>query len=234
MKFDVVIIGGALVGASLGLALRDSGLKVALVESRAPLALPEDDSWDSRVYAISPGSASFLQELGVWEALDEARIAPVYDMTVFGDDSAARLDFSAYTIGSSELAFIVENRQLQAAAWNRLTRRGEKQIRIFCPVQCVSLAWEDSHAALHLDDGSVLEAALIVGADGLNSWVREQAGIEVERRSYQQKGVVANFTAQQPHRNVARQWFRRDGVLALLPLPGRLVSMVWSVREEQA
>ncbi len=234
MKFDVVIIGGALVGASLALALRNSGLKVALVESREPADLPEDDSWDSRVYAISPGSAAFLKEFGVWGALDETRIAPVYDMAVFGDDSAARLDFSAYDIGSSELAFIVENRQLQAAAWKGLRRRGKRQINVFCPARCASLAWGESAAVLHLDDGNTLEAALIAGADGLNSWVRDQAGIEVERRPYQQMGIVANFIAARPHRNVARQWFRRDGVLALLPLPGQLVSMVWSVREEQA
>src|SRR6185437_4862679 len=76
--------------------------------------------------------------------------------------------------------------------------------------------------------------ALIVGADGLNSWVREQAGIGIAQHSYQQIGVVANFEAELHHRNVAHQWFRRDGVLALLPLPGTMVSMVWSANEDNA
>lgn len=135
MKFDIVIIGGGLVGASLALALKDSGLKIALVESRPPSPLPADTSWDSRVYAISPGSAAFLQTLEVWQSLDAARITPVYEMVVFGDDSAARLDFSAYDTGLTELAFIAENRQLQAAVWNALKQQ-ERNITIFCPAQC--------------------------------------------------------------------------------------------------
>jgi ubiquinone biosynthesis UbiH/UbiF/VisC/COQ6 family hydroxylase len=233
MKFDVIVIGGGLVGASLVLALKDSGLKIALVESRSTPPLPSDDSWDSRIYAISPGSAKFLQNLGVWKALDQTRINPVYNMAIFGDDSAARLDFSAYNIGVPELAFIVENRQLQTVVWNAL-KRGKRHVRLFCPAQCASITWGESHVDLHLDDGSALQAGLIVGADGLNSWVREQADIEVVRHSYQQMGVVANFSTERRHNNVAHQWFRRDGVLALLPLPGSLVSMVWSTKEEQA
>lgn len=233
MKFDVVIIGGGLAGASLALALTNSGLKIALVESRPPAPLPADESWDSRIYAISPGSASFLQDLGVWQALDEARITPVYKMAVFGDDNAARLDFSAYDIGCPELAFIVENRQLQAAVWDALKRQ-KKHIKVFCPAQCASLEWTESHAVLHLEDGLLLQAALVVGADGLNSWVREQGKVEVSRHPYQQIGVVANFRTERRHHSVAHQWFQRDGVLALLPLPGKMVSMVWSLQEEQA
>lgn len=233
MKFDIVIVGGGLVGASLALALKDGGLKIALIESRPIPPLPADESWDSRVYAISPGSAAFLQNLGVWDMLDQERVTPVYSMAVFGDDSAARLDFSAYNIGVPELAFIVENRQLQNAAWEELKRR-ENQIQVFCPAQCSLMLRAESHAELHLDDGTVIQTGLIVGADGVNSWVREQAGIEVARHSYQQMGVVANFETARHHNNVARQWFRRDGVLALLPMPGRLASMVWSTKEEIA
>ena len=233
MKFDVIIVGGGLVGASLALALAQGNIKVALIETRDPPPLPEDDSWDSRVYAISPGSAVFLQKLGVWQALDQARLTPVYDMAVFGDDNAARIDFSAYDVGCSELAFIVENRQLQTAVWNELKRK-KKHVRLLCPAQCVSMTRTASQVHLYLDDGTELHTALIIGADGLNSWVRAQSGIEVVRHSYEQTGVVANFKGERDHRNVAHQWFRRDGVLALLPLPDKMVSMVWSANEEQA
>jgi ubiquinone biosynthesis UbiH/UbiF/VisC/COQ6 family hydroxylase len=233
MKFEVVIIGGGIVGASLALALKDSGLKIALVESLLPSPLPDDKSWDSRIYAISPGSASFLENLNVWPTIDRDRVTPVYEMTVFGDDSSARLDFSAYDVGMTELAFIVENRQLQAATWSALKRQKTK-VKVFCPMQCTSIEWNESHANVRLTNDKVLQAALIVGADGLNSWVRKQAEIEISQHSYQQSGVVANFSSMQSHQNVARQWFRRDGVLALLPLPNKLVSMVWSANEEQA
>jgi ubiquinone biosynthesis UbiH/UbiF/VisC/COQ6 family hydroxylase len=233
MKFDIVVIGGGLVGASLAVALKDSDLKIALVESHLPLTLPADASWDSRIYAISPGSAAFLQEHGVWQMIDKSRITPVYDMAVFGDDNAARLDFSAYDLGISELAYIVENRQLQTSVWNALTSAGEN-IKIFCPAKCASLTWHESHIDVQLTDGSLLQSALVVGADGVNSWVRKQAGIEVSRHAYQQIGVVANFSTELTHLNVAYQWFMRDGVLALLPLPDRQVSMVWSAIDEKA
>jgi ubiquinone biosynthesis UbiH/UbiF/VisC/COQ6 family hydroxylase len=233
MKFDIIVIGGGLVGASLVVALKGSGLKIALIESRLPVPLPNDTSWDSRIYAISPGSATFLQSLGLWQQLEAARITPVYEMKVFGDDGAARLDFSAYDSGLSELAFIAENRQLQTAVWNALASIDEN-VTIFCPTQCVSLSWHESWVNLQLTDGSMLQAALVVGADGVNSWVRKQAEIEVTQHAYHQVGIVANFSAEIPHYNTAYQWFRRDGVLALLPLPNKRISMVWSANESQA
>lgn len=158
---------------------------------------------------------------------------PVYEMQVFGDDGAAHLDFSAYDTGLTELAFIAESRQLHSAVWDSLKQR-ENDLKIFCPAQCVSIVWNESQADLQLADGSLLEAALIVGADGLNSWVRKQAEVESSQHSYKQIGVVANFNTELSHRNIAHQWFRRDGVLALLPLPNKMVSMVWSTSEERA
>lgn len=233
MKFDIVVIGGGLVGASLVVALKKSGLKIALIESSLPASLLENSSWDSRIYAISPGSAAFLQSLSLWQQLAAARITPVYEMKVFGDDGAAKLDFGAYDSGLPELAFIAENSQLQAVIWNNLTSQNEN-ITVFCPAQCVSLTWHESWVDLQLADGSMLQAALVIGADGVNSWVRKQAEIEVTQHAYQQVGVVANFSTETPHYNTAYQWFRRDGVLALLPLPGKRVSMVWSANESQA
>lgn len=233
MKFDMIVIGGGLVGASLVAALKGSGLKIALIEPHETLPLPRDDSWDSRVYAISPGSAAFLQELGVWRLMAAERVAPVYEMAVFGDDNTARINFSAYEIGVPELAFIAENRQLQSAVWEVL-KSADENLHIFCPAKCTAIVWHDTHAEVQLADGSRLEAALVVGADGVNSWVRKQAEIEVSRHAYNQIGVVANFCTERSHRQIAHQWFRRDGVLALLPLPDKRVSMVWSATEDHA
>ncbi|PTQ78536.1 2-octaprenyl-3-methyl-6-methoxy-1,4-benzoquinol hydroxylase [Nitrosomonas oligotropha] len=233
MKFDMIVIGGGLVGASLVAALKDSGLKMALIEPQETPPLPQDDSWDSRVYAISPGSAAFLQELGVWQLMGGERVAPVYEMAVFGDDNTAHINFSAYEIGIPELAFIAENRQLQTAVWEVLKSSNEN-LHIFCPAKCTAITWQESHVEVQLDDGSQLEAALVVGADGVNSWVRKQAEIDVSRHAYNQIGVVANFSTERPHRQIAHQWFRRDGVLALLPLPDKRVSMVWSTTEDHA
>ncbi len=233
MKYDIIVIGGGLVGASLVIALKNSGLTVALVEPREPEAVLQDASWDSRVYAISPGSAAFLQSLDVWQLLTSERVTPVYEMAVYGDDSCAHINFSAYEIGLPELAFIAENRQLQAAVWNVLNS-ANKNIHIICPAKCTSISWQDSHVEVQLDDGRLLETSLVVGADGVNSWIRSQAEIKISRHAYHQIGIVANFNVEVAHRHTAYQWFRRDGVLALLPLPDKRVSMVWSASEEQA
>ena len=223
--FDVVVIGGGLVGAATALALARSGLKLALVEAAPSPELPQDDSWDSRIYAISPGNARFLSSLGAWDTQDMRRIAPIETMQIQGDGNA-ELELSADEASVSALGYIAESRQMQSALWAQL--RNMPEIGLFCPTQCLSLTWENNCVRLALSDGGRLAARLIVGADGGNSWTRTEAGIGVNARDYGQMGVVANFSTGLPPRNVARQWFRKDGILAWLPLPGNRMSMVWS------
>jgi 2-octaprenylphenol hydroxylase len=233
MIFDILIIGGGLVGAGLAAALKSSNLSVALVEAQ-PISTDDKGSadntgWDSRIYAISPGNAAFLAECGAWQRMDGSRIQPVEQMRVFGD-AGAELDFSAYQIGAPELAFILEGRLMHHALWQGL--RGQDNLTLFNPARCAELVWHDEAALLRLEDGREIAAKLVVGADGRDSWVRGQAGIVWPPTLYQQHGVVANFRAEKPHRGTAFQWFQPDGILALLPLPQQMVSMVWSVSPE--
>ena len=232
MDFDVVVVGSGLVGASLALALETAGLNLALIEAQPPQPGAGAADWDSRVYAISPGSAAFLERCGVWQELDMTRVSRVEAMRVFGDDGRSELDFSAYDAGLRELAFIVENRELQRVLWEALKRA--QHVAVMAPAACRALTFEAQAAQLELGDGRVLCPRLVVGADGADSWVRSQAGIAATPAGYGQLGVVANFAAGKPHRGTACQWFRRDGVLALLPLPGDRVSMVWSTAEAHA
>jgi ubiquinone biosynthesis UbiH/UbiF/VisC/COQ6 family hydroxylase len=227
--FDVVIVGGGLVGLAMAAALRDSGLQLALVEPQAPRDAPARGAWDSRLYAISPGSAAFLERCGVWQSLPGDRIARVERMRIFGDDGRAELQFSAYDAGLRELAFIAENDRLQESLW----RVARGSARIFCPAGWSALEIGERRASLHLNGGTELTARLIVGADGAESGVRAAAGIAAAPSAYGQLGVVANFSCEKAHGSVAFQWFRRDGVLALLPMPGNHVSMVWSIGEER-
>ena len=228
MEFDVVIVGGGLAGASLAVALRHSSWRVAVVEGRAP-ARPE--GWDQRIYAISPVNQAFLQELGVWQRLDARRLTPVAEMAVLGD-ADGRLRFSAYDAGLGELAWIAESSLIQLELWETLKR--QHNVTVFCPAQPESLTIDDAGAELRLADGTRLRSRLLVAADGANSWVRRQAGIQARFTPYEEVGVVANFRCAQPHRNTAIQWFRDGSILAWLPLPEGRISIVWSTAQGEA
>src|SRR5712691_1736533 len=230
MDFDMVIIGGGLAGASLAAALAESGLRLALIERKAPPSPGAD--WDSRVYALTPASTAFLDRIGAWRRLEAARVTPIYDMRVFGDDGSSRLDFSAYESGVLQLAATVESGRLHHALWQGLKR--QRNLTLLCPAAPSELRSNADRVEIDLEDGSVVAAKLAVGADGSDSWLRRAAAIETRAGSYGQLGVVANFACSRAHRNIAYQWFRRDGVLAYLPLPDRRVSIVWSTPEPHA
>jgi len=230
MDFDVVIVGGGLPGASLASALAESKLKLALIERKPPAAPPPE--WDSRVYALTPASIAFLERIGAWGRIETARVTPIYDMRIFGDDGRSRLDFSAYESGVLQLAATVESGRLHRALWQGLER--QPNLALLCPAAPSELRSKGDRVEIRLDDGKMVNARLAVGADGADSWLRREAGIEARVHSYAQLGIVANFASTCAHRNMAYQWFRRDGVLAYLPLPDRRVSIVWSAPEAYA
>jgi ubiquinone biosynthesis UbiH/UbiF/VisC/COQ6 family hydroxylase len=231
MKVDIAIVGGGLVGGCIARALCRSGLSLALVEPRSARPLPLA-GFDLRVYALNPRSVRCLEDWGVWPRLAQERVAPVQEMLVFGDDGSSKLEFSAYRNGVFELAAIVEESNLQQALSGSLN--GQADLALLSGVECLRAHWTESAAVLMLSDGTELQARLVIAADGAESRMRSQAGIEVEIHEYAQKGVVANFHVETPHRNSAYQWFRKDGVLALLPLPQGQVSMVWSTADAHA
>ncbi|MBM4190437.1 MAG: FAD-dependent monooxygenase [Betaproteobacteria bacterium] len=225
-KCDIVIIGGGLNGAALALALSHGPHTVTLVEMQPPTAPIE--AWDARIYAYSPGNVDWLRGLGGWD--DNLRQQAVHAMRVHGD-AAGRLTFDALETGLPALAFIAENRGLQWQIWQALQARGVSIVR----ERPVAVAWGEAGMAHRLCFGGAgvdLEARLLVAAEGANSWLRQQAGIGLDVEDYHQSGVVANFECERPHRGIAWQWFRPDGILAYLPLPGRRLSIVWSTPTE--
>ena len=229
MHFDLIVVGAGPVGTSLACALR--GLKVALVGQQAPAPLAPG-TLDARVYALSPGNVEFLRELGAWHRIPPERVCQVHAMRIFGDDGRSQLAFDAYRAGVAELAWIVEDAVLQHALWSEV--QAHEAVQRFVPAQCGSLELTGRGATLLLRDGRTLSASLIAGADGAHSFVREGAGIGVKMDDYRQAAIVANFSCERAHEQVAYQWFQGGAVLALLPLPGKQVSMVWSLPTEEA
>jgi ubiquinone biosynthesis UbiH/UbiF/VisC/COQ6 family hydroxylase len=228
MHFDLIIVGGGLAGLSLACALRDAPLKIALLEQRPP---QRPAGWDARVYAISPANADFLQGIGAWKHLDATRIAAISAMEIYGD-GGARLDFSAYDTGVSELGFIVESSLMACELWESAKR--QSNLSLLCPATPNRIEMREDAALLGLADGKALTARLLVAADGRDSWLRRACGLDAFDTHYNEKGVVANFACDRPHRGIAFQWFRDDGVLAWLPLPEKRISMVWSAPDELA
>lgn len=213
----------------MALACALTGCEVRVIEASPARTRPLPEDFDNRVLALSPGTRAFLRELGVWELLDAGRLAPVRRMEVFGD-GAARLAFSARP--GAALAWIVESGRLAqaletraAALANVAVTRGAKAAAFGAGAQG---AWAE------LETGERIDGDLLVGADGPDSRVRAALGIAFEERPYGEAALVANFEAETPPGDVARQWFRSDGVLAWLPLPGRRISMVWSAPLERA
>ncbi|MDQ2917785.1 MAG: UbiH/UbiF family hydroxylase [Pseudomonadota bacterium] len=228
---DVLIAGAGLVGLALAAALARSGMTVVLLDRAQPASASDPATWDARVYAISPGSATFLQRGGAWQTLSCERIEAIESMRIVGD-AGATLDFSAYELGERALAWIVEERALRAALLPTVHVPG---IDFVTGARFASLAWSAREGTMTLEDGRQFAASLIVGADGLHSWVRQAAGIVAEPKSYGQQGVIANFDCELAHHGCARQWFHDDGsVLAWLPLPGRRISIVWSAPDALA
>ena len=233
--FDALVVGRGAIGATAALGLSRCGLRVAVVAPAQPAPSPLDGpgTWDSRVFAISPASRALLERLRVWDALDAARVAPVYDMRVYpsGREGAPELHFGAYEACVEALAWIVEGSNLSAALGRALSFAGVEDID--ARVEAVDCTAPD-HAALTLAGGHVLRTRLVVGADGARSPLRTMLGIAATERDYPQQAVVANFETGLPHRDCAWQWFGEHGILALLPLPGERASMVWSAPQELA
>jgi 2-octaprenylphenol hydroxylase len=230
VRSDVCIVGNGAIAKTAALGLAQAGHSVTLLAPAAGPAVLDEASWDVRVYALNQTANTLLSSLKVWGALDMARVAPVDAMQVNGDGKdAGAIGFDAFGAHVGTLAWIVEDRNLNQAL--------DAALRFAPKVQLIHgraarLVQESDGASVQLDDGTVIRSALVVGADGAQSWVRGQCDIGVDYRAYHQKAIVANFACEKPHHGVAHQWFTcADGIIALLPLPGERVSLVWSAPE---
>jgi len=231
---DICVIGNGIIGKVAALGLAQAGLSVTLLTPPAAQAKSAPAGWDVRVYALNQVAHALLSSLRVWDALDASRIAPVDAMVVNGDGPRAggRLAFDAYSARAGLLAWIVEDSNLNAALDAAL--RFAPNLKVVS-ARAVRLEQDENRATVHLDNGASLPAALVVGADGGQSWVRAQCDIGIDYRPYHQRAVVANFSTELPHHGAAHQWFTSsEGIVALLPLPGNQVSLVWSAPDALA
>ncbi len=237
-QYDVTIVGGGMVGASLALALLPLGLRVALVEA-IPYDSAAQPSFDERTTAISNGSRRILEGLGIWSAISMAAtpIAKIHisDQGHFG---FARVD--ARDRGLLAMGYVIPNRVLGAALWTKLLgakSRATENLTVFCPASIEGIVADERTCRLALTVGGVhseLESQILVAADGVNSAVRQAFGIEASVRDYGQTAVITTVLPQRFHDHVAYERFTTSGPLALLPLEGGRCTLVLTLSPEMA
>ncbi len=232
IAYDVVIIGGGMVGSALACALGDSRLKIAVLD-HAPAAAPPHTGYDLRVSAITLASRALFENIGAWEGMTRRRVSPVAEMQVWDSTGSGSIHFSAAEIGEPCLNYIIENSVIQAALVERLHQF--TNIHFLCPVAIAGIALTEDGAMVTLKDGRNLHTRLLVGADGADSQVRRAAGIEKQSLDLDQTGIVATVTTEKPHEQIARQRFLTTGPLAFLPLSEpHTCSIVWSADTARA
>ena len=230
--YDIIIVGGGMVGAACGLALGGSGLRVAVVEARAAQPYDAAAPTDLRVSAITQASQRIFAALDVWPTIAARRISAFREMRVWDAAGSGAIHFDSADIGTATLGWIIENQVIQSALWEGLAT--QNNIEVLCPALPVDVSFDEGAARVVLDDGRTLSTQLLVAADGADSRVREMAGIATQGWQYDQQGVVATVTPQRSHQDTARQRFLPEGPLALLPLGDGRCSIVWSTAPEQA
>jgi 2-polyprenylphenol 6-hydroxylase len=236
-NYDVVIIGGGMVGLTLACALGDritgnNRLHIAVIEANEPDAFDSDDEYDLRVSAISRASQQVFENLNVWQSIQSRRISAFEHMHVWDGTGEGEIHFDAAELGVDALGHIVENRVTQIALMQQVKQQGN--VDLLCPVNVERIEYNESGSRIVLDDGHEILARLLVGADGAHSRVRDAAGIGLDQAEYNQKALVCVVKSAIHHQHTAWQRFLPTGPLAFLPLSDGRCSIVWSTSGEQA
>lgn len=231
-EFDVLIVGGGMVGASLAIALQNSSLKLGLIEAQT-LKTNSQPSFDDRGIALSYGSQRIFQSMNLWPDIAPFATAiqhiHVSDRGRFG---VTRL--SAEKENVPALGQVLTARELGQALNKKLQTLS--QLQLFCPSQVSGLVQHQDHVEVSLNTGETIQTRLLVAADGRESTVRQLLDLGAWEQQYEQTAVTANISTDKPHAGWAYERFTDSGPMALLPMSDNRSSLVWTVRsgEEQA
>lgn len=252
--YDIIIIGGGMVGGSLAASLIPAaqrlGLSIAVVEA---FPMPEagsaeyQPSYDTRSTALSYGSRLIYEQIGIWSQLRE-HLCPITHIHVSDKGRFGATRLNAQDEHVAALGYVVENHWLGRVLMNRLAQDDAAPIDLLCPAEVTDVESDDDlmRVSLTTSDGAQqITAELVVMADGGRSGLREQLGIGYQQKSYQQHAVVANISPETGHDNIAYERFTDTGPIALLPLEDSALSgdvsrqrlhrmgLVWTVPDEQ-
>ncbi|WGE89761.1 FAD-dependent monooxygenase [Actinobacillus arthritidis] len=231
---DIVIIGGGMVGLALAALLADTDLQIKIIERHIPKI---DHTFSNRVSAINATSEKMLKQIGAFQLIPSERLSPYQKMSVWEQDSFASIEFdnndpAIQQLALDQLGFIIENKQIQTALWQKVSQQNNVEIILSSP-QTIGIS--ETGAFLTLENAEMISAKLVIGADGAHSWLRKQTHIPLTSKDYEQTALVCNVKTVESHQYTARQIFSPESILAFLPLPDQhCCSIVWSLPPDKA
>lgn len=231
VEYDVVIIGGGLVGASLAAALRHTSLKIALIEA-STWTIQGSPSFDDRVIALAHVSQQILANIGIWSAI-APMATPIEHIHVSDQGQFGVTRLSHHLLNLPALGYVVSAKQIGQALQNAIQ---QSTITLLTSTQVIEFKTDNQTVTLQLQQSNgtcQIKTRLLVAADGGNSHIRQQLGIQTHQHDYQQTAIIANVALQKFHQYTAYERFTPSGPLALLPLQGNHCSLVWTVRRNE-
>ncbi len=235
-NFDIIVVGSGMVGAAFACAMaikdQQKTLSIAVIDNQSPQHTWDNNSFDIRVSALTHYSTDFLAQLGVWSKIKEQGAYDYQQMQVWDNTGQGKIHFDASEVGADNLGHIIENRITQKALQLRLA--GFEQISFIHPFIADKIEFLDEEVRLTDNLGKKLSCQLIIGADGANSWLRQQANIDINTWAYQQTALVTTVKTSLTHQSTCWQQFMPTGPLAFLPLADNICSIVWSTSSTQA
>ncbi len=236
--FDLIIVGGGMVGASLACALGNSPLKIAVIEA-TPFESDSQPSFDARTLALAYGSRQIFKSLGIWDEIAQRGVTPIRRIHVSDRGHAGSSHLDCQTEGVEALGYVAETRLLGQVLHDQM--HTFSNVQFICPAQVTQVNLEPTRASVEISEkqsSRSITGRLLVAADGGNSVTRQLLGIKTFRMGYDQHAVIANVAMDRPHEGVAYERFTSSGPMALLPSRDpegneNVFALVWTVKSRE-
>lgn len=232
--FDLIIVGGGMVGLALAARLAHTQLKIAVIDPKPVEMSWDKNQFDLRVSAITRASQKLLDEVSAWSFIEQDEKTAYQRMYVWdGEASRGKIEFDGNLLAEPNLGHIIENRVLRRSLFQVI--KPYRNIEFLSPQKCSKVSYQTEQANIELADGKIISAKLLVAADGAMSWLRKNSGIDIKQKPYGHKAIVATIKTEKSHQETAWQRFDHNGPLAFLPLTDEHhCSIVWSVKSDYA